>query len=122
VRQAIIFPIVVFLFSIFSFGCDKIDFLNPKKLLVSKNKAEPANVAVKGTLIAKVNNIPITLEELNRYIDIYNASMELRQDLAPEQKKAAKIDTREKKLDYLKNILIRQAVFYQAALDRGLDK
>jgi peptidyl-prolyl cis-trans isomerase C len=123
VRQAIIFPIVVFLFSIFSFGCDKIGFLNPKKLSVSKNKAEPAaGVAVKGTLIAKVNNIPITLEELNRYIDIYNASMDLRQDLTPEQKKVAKIDTREKKLDYLKNILIRQAVFYQAALDRGLDR
>jgi peptidyl-prolyl cis-trans isomerase C len=121
-RKAIAFFIVVFLFSIFSLGCDKIDFLNPKKLLEQKSKPASTTVTVKGTVIAKVNNIPITLEELNRYLDIYNASLDLRQDLTPEQKKAAKIDTREKKLDYLKSVLIRQAVFYQAALDHGLDR
>ena len=105
--------------SVFSLGCDKLDFLNPKK---PQAKAQPQKIIVKGTIIAKVNNLPVTLEELNRYIDIYNASLDLRQDLTAEQKKAEKIDTREKKLDYLKTILIRQAVFYQAALDRGLDR
>jgi len=108
------------LFSIFLIGCDKINFFNPKK--ASTGIATPTAITVQGTVIAKVNNLPITLEELNRYIDIYNASLDLRQDLTPEQKKAAKIDTREKKIDYLKTLLIRQAVFYQAALDRGLDR
>jgi len=121
-RQAVTFAILVFIFSLLSSGRDKVDFLNPKKLLTSQNKTEPASITVKGTVIAKVNNIPIALEELNRYIDIYNASLDLRQDLPPEQKKVAKIDTRDKKLDYLKNVLIRQAVFYQAALDKGLDR
>lgn len=102
------------------FGCEKINFLNPQK--ASPPKGQTTALAVKGTVIAKVNNLPISLEELNRYIDIYNASLDLRQDLTAEQKKAAKIDSREKKIDYLKNILVRQAVFYQAALDRGLDK
>jgi peptidyl-prolyl cis-trans isomerase C len=104
--------------SIFLFGCGKMDFLGPKK---SPGSAQ-APAAVKGTVIAKVNNYPITLEELNRYIDIYNASVDLRQDLTPEQKQTLKIDTREKKLEYLKTILVRQAVFYQGALDRGLDR
>lgn len=107
------------IFSVLLFGCDKINFFQPKK----KPAAPQAQViAVKGTIIAKVNNIPITLEELNREIDIYNASLDLRQDLTAEQKKSAKIDTRDKKIDYLKSVLIRQAVFYQAALDRALDQ
>jgi len=105
------------LFSVPLVGCDKINFFQSKKTV-----KETPTITVKGTVIAKVNNLPVTQEELNRYIDIYNASLDLRQDLSPEQKKSEKIDTREKKVDYLKNILIRQAVFYQAALDRGLER
>lgn len=101
-------------------GCDKISFLSPKK--GASQKAQASLSTVKGTVIAKVNNIPITLEELNRYIDIYNASIDLRQDLTPEQKKEATIESRDKKIDYLKTILVRQTVFYQEALDRGLDR
>lgn len=114
--------IILFLFLLFlfgSFGCEKFNFLKPKKIV--KETVSPA-LTVKGTLVAKVNNIPITLEEMNRYIDIYNASIDLREDLTEEQKKLAKIDTRDKKLDYLKNVLIRQMVFYQTALDKGLDR
>lgn len=103
-----------------SAGCDKFNFLNPKKDDTKKTTSAP--LAVKGTIIAKVNNIPITLEELNKYLDIYNASIELRQDLTAEEKKNSKMDTRDKKLDYLKTLLVRQTVFYQAALDRGLDR
>lgn len=102
-------------------GCDKISSLlkiKPKQ----ETKEKQVAYVTRGTIIAKVNNIPITLEVLNRYIDVYNASLELREDLAPEQKKEAKIDTREKKLNYLKERLVRQAAFYQAALDRGLDR
>lgn len=105
--------------SIFLLGCDKIDFLNPKK---PSSAAKTSTPAVKGTVIAKVNNFPIALEELNRYIHIYNASVDLRQDLTPEQKQALKIETREKKIEYLKTLLVPQAVYYQAALDRGLDR
>ena len=116
-----IFALMIFLTApLMLVGCDKLDFLKPKTASVSA--AKPGAHAVRGTVIAKVNNIPITLEELNRYIEIYNASVELRQDLTPEQKQTLKIDTRERKLDYLKNLLVRQAVFYQAALDRGLDR
>jgi parvulin-like peptidyl-prolyl isomerase len=102
---------------VFSLGCEKLNFLKPKQ--VSKEK--PQAPIVRGTIIAKVNNLPITLEELNKEIDIYNASVELL-DLPDEAKKQAKIDTREKKIDYLKSFVIRQLVFYQAALDRGLDR
>jgi parvulin-like peptidyl-prolyl isomerase len=99
-------------------GCDKI-----KNLLGSTKPSVKSGeqYAVKGTVIARINNLPITLEELNKEIDLYNASIDYTQ-LPDEEKKKAKIDTREKKLDYLKNVMIRQRMFYQAALDRGLDR
>lgn len=95
-------------------GCDNLNFLNKPK------KEAPAAVVV-GTVIAKVANMPATLEMLNREIDAYNASVDLT-NLSSEEKKKAKIDTREKKIEYLKNILLRRMVFYQAALDRGIDR
>ncbi|MCU0651419.1 MAG: peptidylprolyl isomerase [Candidatus Omnitrophica bacterium] len=93
-------------------GCDKLNFFKPKK---------ESGTVVKGTVIAKIANMPITLEMLNREIDAYNTSIDL-SNLTNDEKKKAKIDNREKKLDYLKNSLIRRMVFYQAALDRGLDR
>lgn len=113
--------IVGWLFSILA-GCDKISSLFGVPGTVKPPKAGVSLPAVKGTIIAKVNNIPITLEQLNRYVDIVNASMDLRRDLSEEEKKAKKIDTREKKTEYLRTFLIRQVVFYQAALDRRLDQ
>jgi len=115
------FLIAIFI-SAFLFGCDKLEFLNPAKKV-------PATT-VKGTVIAKVANMPITLEQLNREVDTYNAAVDLtidaNNDLTAEQKreqkKEAKIDTREKKVEYLKNVLVRRIVFYQAALDKGLDR
>lgn len=103
-------------------GCEQLNFLNPKKSEEPKKDKIVSASVVTGTVIARVNNFPITLEELNKYIDIFNASIELRQDLTPEQKKEAKIETREKKIDYLRNFLVRQRVFCQAALDRGIDR
>jgi len=67
-------------------------------------------------------SLPITLEELDRQITVYNGIVDSNKEWPDQQKKAAKIDTRDKKVNYLKNLLIRQAVFYQAALDRGLDR
>ncbi|MCM8795737.1 MAG: peptidylprolyl isomerase [Candidatus Omnitrophica bacterium] len=94
-------------------GCDKINaWLNPKK---TQTKKLAEGLVVKGTVIAKVNNISITLEDLNQEIDTYNA-------MVPQDKPELKITTREKKIDYLKNDMIRRALLYQEALDRGLDR
>lgn len=112
-----LFFVACFLFSLL-LGCDKLGFRKPKE--VGGEKEKP--VVVKGTVIAKVNNLPITLEELNKYVDIYNVSIDQRKDLSEEEKKSLKIDTREKKISYLKEGLIRQGVFYQLALDHGLDR
>jgi len=93
-------------------GCDKLNFFKPKK---------ESGAVVKGTVIAKIANMPVTLEMLNSEIDAYNTSIDL-SNLSSDEKKKAKIDTRDKKLDYLKNSIIHRMVFYQAALDRGLDR
>lgn len=93
-------------------GCDKLNFLKSKQ---ETPKAPSSTIAVKGTLIAKVNNIAITLEDLNQDIDSYNA-------MVPADKPEMKISTREQKLNYLKNEMVRRALLYQAAVDRGLER
>jgi parvulin-like peptidyl-prolyl isomerase len=93
-------------------GCDKIESLIPKK---EEPKKAPQVITVKGTVIAKVNNIPLTLEELNEEIDAYNS-------MVPADKPEAKITTREQKVNYLKNEMVRRTMLYQEALDRGVDK
>jgi peptidyl-prolyl cis-trans isomerase C len=94
-------------------GCENISFLKPKKVVT---KEEPIPVlAVKGTLIAKINNQPITLEELNQEIDALNSQVTAEN---PEDK----ITTRDKKIDYLKNTMVQRTLLYQEALARGLDR
>jgi hypothetical protein len=96
-------------------GCDKINFFK-------SNKSSPKQSSqIRGTVIAKVGAVSITLEELNREIDAYNTSVDI-SNLSDEDKKLNKVDTSDKKLKYLKDILVRRMVFYQAALDRGLDR
>lgn len=113
--------VAVCLFSILA-GCDKISSLfGGGTKPVKPPKTGVSLPAVKGTIIAKVNNIPITLEQLNSYVAFFNKSVDSRDDLSEEEKKAKKIETREKKIESL-NALIRQIVFYQAALDRRLDQ
>ena len=70
---------------------------------------------IKGTLIAKINNIPVTLEELNQEVDAYNA-------IVPADKPEMKLTTREKKIEYLKNEMVRRILLYQEAMDRGLER
>jgi peptidyl-prolyl cis-trans isomerase C len=95
-------------------GCDKMPWQASKKTVVKQEKAQVAPL-VKGTVIAKVNNIPVTLEDLNQEVETFNA-------MVPADKPEAKITTREKKLDYLKNEMIRRVLLYQQALDKSLDK
>ena len=108
--------IVFFLFSFLAFsltGCDNLKLFTPKKAATAK--ASASQVQVKGTPIAKVNNFTITLEDLEQEIEAYNSLM-------PPDKPEAKIATREQKLSYLKNEMVRRVIFYQYALDKGLDR
>jgi parvulin-like peptidyl-prolyl isomerase len=91
-------------------GCDK---LNPKKAEPAK-QAAPYQAAVKGTLIAKVNNMPVTLEELNQEIEAYNT-------MVPVDKPEMKITTREQRINYLKNEMVRRLLLYQQAQVKGLE-
>ena len=95
-------------------GCEQITSLIPGKQTLEESQ-ELAPLAVQGTSIAKINNQPITLEELNEEIDNYNT-------LIPDDKPELKITTRDQKIDYLKNELVRRSLLFQEALDRGLDK
>ncbi len=92
-------------------GCDLLKSSPP----VSAPKISAGATAVKGIVIAKVNNLSVTLEDLNLEIDAYNA-------MVPKDKPELKINTRDKKIDYLKNELLRRTLLYQMALDRGLDR
>ena len=102
--------VVLFLTSIF--GCEKFPFFQAKKS-VSKKEIK-SQIPVKGTVIAKVNDLVVTLEDLNQEIERYNT-------IVSESRPELKIDTRDKKIDYLKNELIRRLLLYQEALDRGLE-
>lgn len=110
IKLSVIAVVVFIAFAAF-LGCEKLNFLNPKK--IEPKKITPSR-PVKGTVIAKVNNIPITLEELNREIDAYNNM--------PDIKPEAKITTRDQKISYLKNEMMNKLLLYQDALDKGLDR
>lgn len=94
-------------------GCDKMPSF--KKAEVAQEKSAPAIPAVRGVVIAKVNNIPIGLEDFNQEVEIYNANV-------PDDQPELKITTREQKINYLKNEVVRRTLLYQSALDKGLDR
>jgi len=108
-RRVIFFSAFVFILSAL-FGCNKINPVQPKS-----NESTVSSPVVKGTVIAKVNNSPITLEDLDKEVEAYNG-------LVPEDKPETKISTRDKKIDYLKNEMVRRTLLYQEALNRGLDR
>lgn len=93
-------------------GCDKLGFTKGPKV---PPKEPPVSTVVKGTMIAKINNYPVTLEELNQEIESYNS-------MVSEERPELKITTRQQKIDYLKNELVRRILLYQAALAKGLDR
>lgn len=92
-------------------GCEKFFPKKPEKPSAQNAQAPE----VKGTVIARVNNQPITLEELNEEVEAFNKSI-------PEDKPEYKIDTRDKKLDYLREEMTHRALLVQAAEDRGLGR
>ncbi len=87
---------------LFVYGCNKL-----------KTSSEIKSWQPQGTIIATVNDLPITLEQLNQEILNYNESTD-----NPE----AKINTREQKIAYLNEELVRRYLLYLEAKARGVDK
>lgn len=111
-RSVILFAAVgLFLSGIF-LGCDKLNAASGRK---TETKAAAAAAQPKGAIVARVNNLPIGLDDFNQEIEIYNASV-------PADKPELKITTREQKINYLKNEIVRRTLLYQDALDKGLDR
>lgn len=90
---------------LFSVGCEKLEKLRPPS---KKKIVEP-----QGTVIAKVDDLSITLEQLNQEIQNYNELIG-----TPE----ARLTTREQKLAYLNEELIRRYLLYLEAKVRHLDE
>lgn len=101
--------IFVFLFVFLITGCEKLNISGMKK--AEKPKYGP----VEGTVVAKINNYPVTKEELEQEIEAFNM-------IVPEDRPEEKITTREQKIDYLKNDITRRILLYQDALAKGLDR
>ncbi|MDO8661633.1 MAG: peptidyl-prolyl cis-trans isomerase [Candidatus Omnitrophota bacterium] len=93
-------------------GCGKLGIPAGRKLEV---KLSPQAAQPKGPIVAKVNNISIGLDDFNQEVDIYNANV-------PPEKPELKLATREQKINYLKNEIVRRTLLYQDALDKGLDR
>ncbi|MFH1247992.1 MAG: peptidyl-prolyl cis-trans isomerase [Candidatus Omnitrophota bacterium] len=110
----IISTVAVFLLVSAIVGCDKLG-LGVQKKPTATLKAQKEVPVVKGTLIARVNNTPLTLEELNKEVEAFNT-------IVPEDQPQARITTRDQKIDYLKNEMTRRLLMNQEALVRGLDK
>ncbi|MDP2905527.1 MAG: peptidyl-prolyl cis-trans isomerase [Candidatus Omnitrophota bacterium] len=106
-----IFIAVIFLFLA---GCDFLNVFFPAKKTVTQQPVA-AKPVVKGTVVAMVNNMPITLEELKEDIAAYNA-------LVPNDKPESRVTTREQKISYLKNDMVRRVLLYDDGLARGLDR
>jgi len=98
----------------FVLGCDAINFLKPKKAETTQDKTI-TQLPIKGPIVAKINNLAISLDDLNQEVIAYN-------NMVPQDKPELKLTTREKKIDYLKNEMVRRMLLYQAALDKGLDR
>jgi peptidyl-prolyl cis-trans isomerase C len=113
VKSKIILFVIIGLFFSGILGCDKLKSAVKGKtevVTVSASAIQP-----KGVVVARVNNIAIGLNDFNQEIEIYNASV-------PEDKPELKITTREQKINYLKNEVVRRTLLYQNALDKGLDR
>jgi peptidyl-prolyl cis-trans isomerase C len=113
VKRKIILCVIMGLFFSGILGCNKINLATSHKAEV-KTPAAPI-IQAKGTIIAKVNNISIGLDDLNQEIEIYNANV-------PPERPELKITTKEQKVTFLRSEIIRRALIYQHALDKGLDR
>ncbi len=112
-KRNFVFCIILGLFFTGILGCDKLGAIVSGKK--EKSEVPAAVLETKGPLVAKVNNIPIGLDDFNQEIEVYNANL-------PADGSETKITTREQKINYLKNEVVRRTLLYQSALDKGLDR
>lgn len=112
-RKIILFIMMGFLFGGI-LGCEKFNPAAKKKAEV-RTAVQSEVIEAKGPVVAKVNNIAISLDDLNDDITLYNANV-------PVDRPELKIVTKEQKLNYLKNEAIRRVLIYQHALDKGLER
>lgn len=112
-KNKIIFLVVFGLIFSGILGCDQLKSIGAKKEV--KVIPAPSVIRARGAIVAKVNNISVGLDDLNDEIDFYNANV-------PADQAAAKITTKEQKIAYLKNEVVRRLLIYQNALDKGLDR
>lgn len=103
---------LIFLLLIILSGCDYLPFFKSKPQKPTAGSVPPPGVIV----AAKVGNFYATQDDLNKEVEAYNALVNA-QGMAQN-----KIDTRDKKIAYLRNEMVRKYILYQEALDRGLDK
>jgi len=112
--RVLVFCLVV---SLGILGCDKIPFL---KSLTSKPRSAShsrgGTPPVGETVVARVGNFYITAKEFNKEVENYNVLVTAQG--VPQNK----LDTRDKKISYLRNEIVRKYILYQEALDRGIDK
>ncbi|MDD4910634.1 MAG: peptidyl-prolyl cis-trans isomerase [Candidatus Omnitrophica bacterium] len=112
-RGSHVFLSFVILSAAMLWGCDQIPFLK-KQAGAEKKTTEAKAAKPQGTIAAKVNDSFVTLEDLNQEVAGYN-------NLVPADRPELKIDTRDKKLDYLRNELVRRELLYQEGMARNLD-
>ena len=112
-RLVLLLALVSFMFCGLS-GCGKNNASDSDQSAGSK-EATAFQLSAKGQVVARVNNFSIGLDDLNQEIEVYNS-------MVPAGSPELKISTREKKIDYLSNEMIRRTLLYQAALDRKLYK
>ena len=112
-KNKIILFMIIGLFFSGVLGCDKFKAVVNRKTEVVKVSA--AVIPPKGAVIARVNNMAIGLDDFNQEIEIYNANV-------PQDRPELKITTKEQKVSYLKNDMVRRSLLYQNALDKGLDR
>lgn len=98
------------------FGCDKLPFLKSSKSKSSSSRSASGSLPAGESIVARVGNFYITAKELNKEVENFNALVTIQG--MPQNK----IDSRDKKISYLRNEIVRKYVLYQEALDRGIDR
>lgn len=108
-KNLLVILLALFLFS----ACDKLPFMGKP----APDMKPPAQKPPAGeTVVATVGNFYITASDLNKEVDNFNALV------TAQNLDKNKIDTRDKKVKYLRDEIMRKYILYQEALDRGLDK
>lgn len=103
---------LVFLLLVGFAGCDYLPFFKNMSKKPTAASAPPVGAIV----VAKVGNFYVTQDDLNKEVEAYNNLVNA-QGMAQN-----KIDTRDKKIAYLRNEMVRKYILYQEALDRRLDR